>query len=324
MKRLKDTLGSAIIAATLVVAPLSAANAQRPSGPPALVSHQIATGTYWIEGDAANTGFVVGRDGVVVIDTQRSADVARLQIAQIARVTPKPVKTIIVTHGDPDHVGGLMAYSAGSTIIAHENTRAQILATAREPDGTSPSLPTYRAIAAERLPNRTIGSTETIMADGVVITLLHVAPAHSSGDLVVFLPRQKVAYVGDLLTVRDGTFPIIHVGGSSEGWIRTLRAVLSLKADTFVAGHGGLMTRQELRTLLQQVEERREAIKALAYQGKSIAEINAALPEAKTSPMFLSFNETTYFELMDGYPDAQPPWASLAPNDHRRRKALVH
>jgi glyoxylase-like metal-dependent hydrolase (beta-lactamase superfamily II) len=324
MKRLKVPLAAGLIFAMAALAPSSPTLAQFRPGPPTLIAHPLSGGAYWIQGDAANTGFVVGKDGVVVIDTQRSTEAARLQLAQIAAVTPKPVNAVIVTHGDPDHVGGLMAYPAGSTIIAHENTRAQILATARAPDGASPFIPTYRAIAAERLPNRTIGETENVTLDGIAITLLHIAPAHSSGDLVVFLPRQKVVFVGDLLTTGDASFPIIHVGGSSEGWIRTMRAILALKADIFVSGHGGLKTRQELRSLLQQVEERRAAIKALVYQGKTIAEVIAALPETKVSPMFLGFNETTYFELTEGYPDALPPWASLAPADHRRHSAPVH
>ena len=324
MKCLKGFVAYALLFAAATLAFSSLALAQFRPGPLVLVSHPLAGGVYWIQGDAANTGFVVGKDGVIVIDTQRSVDAARAQLAQIAGITAKPVRTVILTHGDPDHVGGLMAYPAGSTIIAHENTRAQILATSHAPDGASPLVASYRAIAAERLPNKTIGETETITIDGVEMTLLHVAPAHTSGDIVVFLPRQKVVFLGDLLTADEAAFPIIHVGGSSEGWIRTMHAVLALKADTFVAGHGGLKTKQELRTLVRQVEERRAAIKVLVYQGKTLAEINAALPEAKVSPAFLTFNETTYFELTEGYPDALPPWVSLVKADHRRRSPPVH
>ena len=255
---------------------------------------------------------------MVVIDTQRSADVARLQIAQIAKVTAKPVKTVILTHGDPDHVGGLPAYPADATIIAHENIRAQIIAAAHDTVTKSPFVATYQQIEASRLPNRTIGSTETMMLDGVSMTLVHVAPAHSSGDIAVFLPRQRVVFTGDIITVDEATYPIIHVGGSSEGWIDSVRALLALKADTFVAGHGGLKTRQEVQALLNQVVQRRAAIKAMAYQGRSLAEIEAALPEAKGNKMFLSFNETTYHELTQGYPVARPSWYSLAPTDDRR------
>ena len=324
MKRPKLPLAIAMLLSALALMLSPPALAQPRPGPPVLVAHPLTGGVYWISGDAANAGFIVGKDSVVVIDTQRSTDAARVQLARIAEITAKPVRSVIVTHGDPDHVGGLMAYPAGTAIIAHENIRAQILATARAPDGASPFLAAYRAIAAERLPNRTIAATEKLTIDGIAMTLLHVGPAHSSGDIVVFLPKQKVVFLGDVLTPEAASFPIIHNGGSSQGWIATVRAALALKADTFVAGHGGVVPRAEIQALLRQVEERREAVKAMVLSGKSIAEINAALPEAKVNPMFLSFNETTYFELTEGYPDALPPWASLGPADHRRRSAVIH
>ena len=308
----------ALAATALALCGAAPSVAQPRPGPPTLVAHPLKGGVYWVQGDAANTGFIVGTDGVVVIDTQRSADVARLQMAQIAKVTAKPVKTVILTHGDPDHVGGLPAYPADATIIAHENIRAQIIAAAHDTVTKSPFVATYQQIEASRLPNRTIGSTETMTLDGVSMTLVHVAPAHSSGDIAVFLPRQRVVFTGDIITVDEATYPIIHVGGSSEGWIDSVRALLALKADTFVAGHGGLKTRQELQALLNQVVQRRAAIKAMVYQGRSLAEIEAALPEAKGNKMFLSFNETTYHELTQGYPVARPSWYSLAPTDDRR------
>ena len=308
----------AAAASALALVAIAPAVAQPRPGPPTLVAHPLKGGVYWVQGDAANTGFIVGTDGVVVIDTQRSADVAKLQLAQIAKVTAKPVKTVILTHGDPDHVAGLPAYPAGVTIIAHENIRAQIIAAAHDTVTKSPFVATYKQIEASRLPNRTIGSTETMVLDGVPMTLVHVAPAHSSGDIAVFLPRQRIVFSGDIITADEATYPIIHVGGSSEGWIDSVRALLALKADTFVAGHGGLKTRQEVQTLLGQVVQRRAAIKAMVYQGRTLAEIEAALPEAKGNKMFLSFNETTFFELTQGYPVARPSWYSLAPTDDRR------
>lgn len=316
MLRLTGLLGLAALALS------SAALAQPKPGPPTLVAHPLRGGVYWVQGDSANSGFVIGKDGVVVIDTRRTAEAGRAQLAQIAKVTSKPVTTVIVTHGDPDHVGGLPAFPAGATIIAHENIRAQLVATAREPDSVSPFAAVYKDIAANRLPNRTIAETENVILSGVPVTLLHIAPAHSTGDIVVFLPRQRVVFVGDLLTMDMATYPIIHVGGSSEGWLRTMRAILALKADTFVSGHGTLKTRQELQALFELVAARRAAIKAMVHEGKSLAEIDAALPEALVHKQFLGFNETTYHELTRGYPDARPPWVSFRANDPRRSAAV--
>ena len=321
MGPLKGLLATA--AATMALGLAAPALPQQSSGPTAVIAHPLKGGVYWVQGDSANSGFVIGKDGVVVIDTRRTAEAGRAQLAQIAKVTAKPVRTVIITHADPDHVGGLSAYPADATIIAHENIRAQLLATAREPASASPFAGVYKEIAESRLPNRTIAETETVTLSGVPVTLLHIAPAHSTGDIVVFLPRQRVVFVGDLLTMDMATYPIIHVGGSSEGWLRTMRAILALKADTYVSGHGTLKTRQELQALFELVAARRAAIKAMVHEGKSLAEIDAALPEAKVHKQFITFNETTYHELTRGYPDARPPWVSFAPNDPRRRSAAV-
>ena len=317
MLRLTGLLAMALMA----LAPDAQAQAQPEPGPTPVVAHPLRGGAYWVQGDSANSGFVIGKDGVVVIDTRRTPDAGRAQLAQIAKVTDKPVTTVIVTHADPDHVGGLTAYPANATIIAHENIRAQLLTTAREPADASPFAQAYKEIAQSRLPNRTIAETETVTLSGVLVTLLHVAPAHSSGDIVVFLPRQRVAFVGDLLTMDMATYPIIHVGGSSEGWLRTMRAILALKVDFYVSGHGALKTRQELQALYELVAARRLAIKTMVHEGKSMAEIDAALPEAKVHERFLGFNETTYDELNRGY--AGPPWVSFKANDPRRRSAAV-
>ena len=307
------------LAAVLALTTAAPAVTQPRPGPPTLVAHPLKGGVYWIQGDAANTGFVVGTDGVVVIDTQRSPDAGRVQIAEIAKITAKPVKAVIITHGDPDHVGGLPAYPADTTIIAHENIRAQIIAAAHDTATKTPLVAVYLQIEQSRLPNRTIASSETMTLDGVPMTLFHVAPAHSNGDIAVFLPRQRIVFTGDIITVDEATYPIIHVGGSSEGWIDSVRALLALKADTYVSGHGGLKTRQQIQTLLDQVVQRRAAIKALVYQGKALAEVEAALPEAKANKMFLSFNETTYYELTHGYPVSRPSWYSLGATDDRRQ-----
>ena len=302
--------------ALLATAPLSAQNAPPPLK---LSTAPLASGTYWIKGDAANTGFVVGPDGVVVVDAQRSIDGAKAQIAEIAKITNKPIKAVIVTHGDPDHVGGVLAYGPGVEIIVHENIRSQILATSHAPavGPTAGYVASYGAIVSHGLPTHTVGTTEMDTIGGVPVQLIHVAPAHSSGDIVVFFPRQGVVFVGDLLVQGEADYPILHVGGSSLGWLQTMQEVLKLKANTFIAGHGGKLTRAELTALVDKVAKRRAAIKAMVYAGKSIDEIGAALPEGRKSPMFLGFNETTYSELVDGYPKQLPPWISMGPNDPR-------
>src|SRR5665213_2489238 len=90
--------------------------------PPPLKVAPLSGDAYWTSGGAGgNTGFIVGNNGVIVIDAKQTEASAKEVLAEIARITPKPVTTIILTHSDPDHVNGLVGYPKGLTIIAQEN-----------------------------------------------------------------------------------------------------------------------------------------------------------------------------------------------------------
>ncbi len=93
-----------------------------PHGGP-LIVHKVAPTVYWVEGGIGNCGFVVGDNGVIVIDATISPESGKKFLSNIAKITPKPVTTVILTHGDFDHVGGLAAFPTGFTIIAHENNK---------------------------------------------------------------------------------------------------------------------------------------------------------------------------------------------------------
>ena len=140
---------------------------------------------------------------------------------------------------------------------------------------------------------------------------MHIAPAHTSGDLMVYLPKDKIVFGGDVILTNAGRYPVVHYGGSSLGWIESMKAILALDADTYVPGHGPIFTKAQLRAQLRAVEQRRAEVKALVEQKKTMAEVDQALPEGGADPRFLSFTQTVYKELTEGYPPASPPWTNL-------------
>lgn len=278
------------------------------NGPTTLTAQPLKGGAYWVSGGVSNSGFVVGDKGVIVIDTQINPVDAGKAIAEIAKVTPKPINAVIVSHGDPDHIGGLTAYPATAAVIEHEGTPPYVQAAADDAAHGGPFGAAYLDLV-KRPPTKTIGNTETVTLDGVKIVLMHLAPAHTAGDLVVYLPAQKTVFAADML-LTNMPWPVIHLGGTTLGWLETMKAALALDADTYVPGHGPIVPKAKVAEWVRNAEARRDAIKAMVTAGKSLAEIEKAYPEP-ASP-FPSFAATVYRELTVGYPKATPPWANMA------------
>jgi cyclase len=281
--------GLAMIAAMSAGATLAGAQQQ----PVPLSVKALGGDVYWTQGGAGgNTGIIIGKDGVIVVDAKTTADSARQVLAEIAKLTPKPVTTVILTHSDADHVNGLAAYPAGLTIISQENCKKEIEATA---NSKNPS-------PQDKLPNKTVDKKENLTINGVRINLMHVAPAHTSGDLQVYLPAQKIVFTGDIIATNQ-PYTLIHAekNGSSEGWIQTVKDLVKLNADTYVPGHGDLQTKADVQKRLDLVTARREQIVKLVAQGKSLEEVKQALgetdPAPGAGPNFPSYTTVVYNEL---------------------------
>lgn len=254
--------------------------------PPPLSVKPLNGGVYWTQGGAGgNTGIIVGKDGVIVVDAKTTPASAKEMLAEIAKITPKPVTTVIVTHSDGDHVNGLAAFPAGLTIISQDNCKKEMEASA---SSRNPA-------PQDRLPTKTVANKENVTINGVKLTLLHYANAHTSGDLMVYLPEQKIVFTGDIIATNQ-PYTLIHAekNGSSEGWITTVKGLAGLNADNYVPGHGDLQTKSDVQARLAKVQARREEIKKLVAQGKSLDQVKQSLGETDTpaapgAPQFPSF-----------------------------------
>src|SRR5437016_8562730 len=102
-----------------------------------------------------NSTVIVGRTSVVVVDAKQTEAGAKDLLAEIAKITPKPVNTVILTHSDGDHVNGLVAYPAGITIISHENNKKELEAALTAGGRGAPP--------ADRLPNKTVSKQKESM-----------------------------------------------------------------------------------------------------------------------------------------------------------------
>src|SRR5579872_7022631 len=99
------------------------AYAQAPAAP--FMTHQLKPNVYWIEGGGGNSTVIVGDKGVIVIDAKTTAAGGKELLEDIAKITPKPVTTVLLTHSDGDHVNGLASFPAGVKVIAQENNKKE-------------------------------------------------------------------------------------------------------------------------------------------------------------------------------------------------------
>jgi cyclase len=268
----------------------AAAAAQGPPPEPFSVN-MIKDGVYWTKGGAgANTGIIVGKDGVIVFDSKMTPDSTREMLAAIAKITPKPVTHIVLSHSDADHVNGLSGFPKGVTIIAQENCKKEMEASKGSP----------MAAPQDYLPTKTYDKELDLTIDGVRVQLRHWVPAHTSGDTVMILPDEKIVFGGDLVDLTQ--FALIHAqkGGTTAGWITSMKGIIAIDADTYVSGHGGLETKSRLKARLAAVEARQAKIKEMVAAGKSLDEIKkTASPEEPPTGPFGSpgFTEVVYQEL---------------------------
>jgi glyoxylase-like metal-dependent hydrolase (beta-lactamase superfamily II) len=293
------------IAVAIAAASLSAQRAEP------IVVKQLKPDVYIATGGGGNSGIVIGTDGVIVIDAKNAPESGKALVAEVAKLTPKPITHVILTHGDPDHVNGLAGFPPNVTVVAYDNAKTQ-METAIAAAGRGGALP------ATRLPSTLITRTgETMTIAGVRVELRHWAPAHTSGDLVVILPAARVAFTGDIVPATTSD-PVIHLDkrGSSEGWITATKGVLGYGVQ-YVPGHGAVKTRTELQSILTAVSEKRDWIVSLVKEGKPLEEIRRTVgdpaPPARPpappavkgraqapSPVRstpLTFTETVYQEL---------------------------
>lgn len=194
--------------------------------------------TYENEGMNGNAGFIVTQKGVVVVDSGSSYQVAQKIHAAIRKVTKQPVKVVINTGGQ-DHrwLGNGYFKAQGAEIIAAAAAVDDMNARgAMQMEGLQAELKEKLAGTEPMLPTRTFDKELTLKLGGRDIRLLHFQPAHTPGDLVVWLPKEGVVFAGDIVFVDRllGVLPF----SSASGWLASFEEMAKLKPRLIIPGHG--------------------------------------------------------------------------------------
>ena len=227
------------IAALLVLAGPAAAQ----GSPLPFTLKQIAPGVYAaIDGPehkaGSNAGFVIGDDGVLVVDALFTPDAARALVAEIRRLTPKPIRYVVNTHYHADHTGGdQVLRDAGAVIIANKNVRGWMRTNNLNLFGDRITPELKARIEALPLPDLVTDKNLTIWLGGRKIELRTVL-GHTGGDLVISVPDAHVLFTGDLLWRKVA--PNL-IDGSVKEWAATAAdfvAMPNAARTIYVPGHG--------------------------------------------------------------------------------------
>ena len=265
---------------------------------------QLRPNFYVIGGAGGNVVMQTGPEGVILVDSGSTGTADRV-LAAIRRLTPLPIRYIINTSMDADHVGGneklskaglsilpgavaagaglsddLVSNSGAASVLAHENVLTRMSA----PTGQKALFP------LAFWPTKTFAYHQYSMyLNGEGIQVIHQPAAHTDGDTIVFFRRGDVIATGDVIDTTR--FPYIDVkrGGTLQGELDALNrlmdmSILNLPIQWFpdrtflVPGHGRVYDKLDLLEYRDAITIVRDRVQDLIDQGKTLAEVKAANP----------------------------------------------
>lgn len=285
----------------LVFAAVRPSNAQTP---PPFTLHDLGHGV-WAAIDnpeakavqsGSNAGFVIGDDGVLVVDTFQRTEAAQQLLGAIREKTKLPIRFVVNTHYHLDHVMGNNIFAnAGATVLAQDNVRAWERTENKKFFGAKITPEQTKMVESLGLPSLTYRDGITLYL-GSRQVFIHSFPGHTGGDSAVFIPDANVVFMGDLFWCH--TLPNL-IDASTKPWIETLDLAIQHHTEaTFVPGHGEVGHIQDVKDFRNYLADLRADVARAQSGGKSgDALIAAVLPELQQK--YGSWNFFPYFSKTD-------------------------
>jgi len=239
-----------------------------------------------------NCAFIVGDEGVILFDASYSPAAGRAIAEDVARVTAKPIATLVLSHHHWDHAWGAQVFG-GARVVAHAGARRALqeraaaqLAALREQPARPASwmeIPPARLVDELdelhiSLPVLTYSETLSVWSGDREIQLRHFGPAHTYGDTLLVLPAEGLLFGGDVVCNR--LIPVVG-DGDPFGFIDVLEQVAGLGASMIVPGHGRLAEPRALAAF-------RACLVALCDEVRAAREAGAADAEAALAAVRLA------------------------------------
>ena len=251
----------------------------------------LDTGAVQPDGSGGRSGFLVGPDGVFLVDG-KFAPLTEKMVAAIKKISPNgQIKFLVNTHVHGDHTGGNENFGKmGVTLIARDELRERLAHPNPNANGT-PGTPA----PAAALSMVTYEGHLVVHMDGEDIQLYAIPRAHTDGDTLIFFPKADVIMSGDFF--RSVQYPNIDRanGGSLQGMLEGLAMLVGMAGpNTKIApGHGPVVSRTEVQAHRDMILAVRDKIAALIAQGKTQEEVVAAHPTADFDARIPNSKETS-------------------------------
>ncbi len=230
---------------------------------------KISEKVYQINGGAgSNGGVIIGENAVLVVDAKMDEKSVNQSIEAIKSTSGLPIKYLVNTHSDGDHILGNRFYPDSVTFIAHENCREDFFKVnfGRESDWGEPEFyPFTPSLTFKEQMNLWLGKDK--------VELHYFGIGHTTGDLVVYLPEDKIAFLGDQYFSSRPQLIHSNKNGNSFEHVRTLTKMLeALDADIFLSGHSDPVGRDEIKKHIQAMITRQNKVKELISMDRSLEE----------------------------------------------------
>ena len=215
-----------------------------------LVPKQVSAHGWFFEGESgmasvankgfmSNSGFVVTDDGVVVFDALGTPALGRAMVAAIAKVTPRPIRRVVVSHYHADHIYGLQALkSAGAEVWAHRRGQAYLaspVAAERLAQRRNDLVPWVDDETIVVKPDLWLDGDTDFRMGGLTFRILYSHGAHSPEDVMMYVVEDRLLFAGDLIFA--GRVPFVG-NADSAGWLTAMDLMIGLSPAVVIPGHG--------------------------------------------------------------------------------------
>ena len=234
-------------------------------------------------GDISNSGFIVGTNGVIVIDPGPNYAHAELMLAAIRKVTPKPVVLVIDTHLHPENVLGNDAFARrGINILAHSQTLQAMRMRCEKCYENMLTVLGEKIMAGTEiaLPNRTVDESSDMTVAGRELSLLYYGWGHTEGDLAMLDRKSGVLFGGGLVSLDN--MPVLQQA-KTKGWINALKQLQQQPIKKLVPGNGPVSKPERLQETLDYLQSLLDLVERQYNAGMSVLDLlkQAELPAYK-------------------------------------------